>query len=304
MKTYICPRCGYKSSQRTDIKRHFMRKTKCQVTLENISIEDCFQQVLNEELSIVSKSISPTEKKVSNSITEVSQKYHFREKKEEPEENLIDDEKVIVTDTFICKNCDKTFSKKNNLYRHIKHFCKKKTEVDKNIIEEKELEIEKLKRENEILKTTKITNIQNNITNNNNLIINAFGKENLEYIKKEYVQKLVKEGPYASIQKLIKYIHFNPNHKENHNVKIPNKRGKFGMVFDGQQWLLQNKQNMISDLANHAFDIISDHCHDLNSKKFDKFKNDYEGDEPDCLKRISADTELIILNGQKEFGLV
>ena len=77
MKTYICPRCGYKSSQRTDIKRHFMRKTKCQVTLENISIEDCFQQVLNEELSIVSKSISPTEKKVSNSITEVSQKYHF-----------------------------------------------------------------------------------------------------------------------------------------------------------------------------------------------------------------------------------
>ena len=292
MKTYKCPRCGYSANQRTDIKRHFLRKTKCQSNLLNISLEECFQQVLNEEYPIVSKSINLKQKEVSKSITEDLKS---------DEENRCD---IIGEEVFECKNCRRNFSKKNNLYRHIKHFCKKKNIIDQSIVDEKELEIEKLKKENEMLKTTKITNIQNNITNNNNLIINAFGKENLEYIKKEFIHKIVQEGPYASIQKLIKYIHFNPNHKENHNVKIPNKRGKFGMVFDGHQWLLRNKQNMISELANHAFDIISDHCHDLNSKKFNKFRDDYEGEEPDCIKRISDDTELIILNGQKEFELI
>jgi 16S rRNA G966 N2-methylase RsmD len=188
---------------------------------------------------------------------------------------------------------------KNNLYRHIKHFCKGevnyetlKKQNDKICLLEKEIEILKSKNE-----TIQHIGVQNNIQN---IYINAFGKENKEYITKEYVQNLVKDGPYACIQKLIKYIHFNPNHTENQNIRIPNKRDKFGQIFNGEKWVLENKIDMITTITENAFDIITEHCDDLNSKKYDKFCNEFENREKNCIKRISGDTELLILNYQEE----
>ena len=166
--------------------------------------------------------------------------------------------------------------------------------------------IKNLKNENEILKNSKNTTIQNNsiINNNNTIIINAFGKENLDYINKEYIHDLIREGPYGSIRKLIKYIHFNPDHKENHNIKIPNKRDKYAMVYDGNMWQVKNKKNMITTMADHAYGVIAEHCEDITSKKFDRFRDDFESEESRYMKRLAEDTELIILNGQKEIGLL
>ena len=140
--------------------------------------------------------------------------------------------------------------------------------------------------------------------NNNTVIINAFGKENLAYISKEYIHGLIREGAYGSIRKLIKYIHFNPDHKENHNIKIPNKRDKYAMVYDGNMWKIRNKKNMITTIADHAYGVIAEHCEDITSKKFDRFCDDFESEESRYMKRLAEDTELIILNGQNEVGLI
>ena len=196
-----------------------------------------------------------------------------------------------------CSNCGTTFKHKRYLAQHINRYkCKK------NSIMEKIKIIENLKTENEILKNSKNTTIHNNsITNNNNntIIINAFGKENLAYINKEYIHELIREGPYGSIRKLIKYIHFNPDHKENHNIKIPNRRDKYAMVYDGKIWQVKNKKNMITTIADHAYGVIAEHCEDITSKKFNRFRDDFESDESRYMKRLAEDTELIILNGQK-----
>lgn len=280
MVLYNCPRCGFETKLRANMKRHLSRKIKCQIKLENVSIDECFRTILNEEIG-----------EVSNSIPEVSNIDTIKENKQEPAH-------------FECSYCSKIFSKKNNFYRHLKHYCREKDLYDKMLSQENE--INNLKKENELLKSsTKIhnQNIQNIQNIQNNIIINAFGKENLDYIKKDFIHELIKDGPYASVQKLIKYIHFNPNHKENHNVKIPNKRDKFGMIFDGEKWQMRNKQNMINAMAGHAYDIIADHCEGMNNKKYEKFCEDFENRELNCIKRINLDTELVILNGQKEIGL-
>lgn len=279
MSSYKCPRCGYLSKQRTDLRRHFTRKKICQVIYDDISIEECFKTILLEEnpnntLECVGKALVSTSKSSS---------------------------KVNVLESFKCKYCNKKFKHKRYLVQHQNRYgCGLKE------INQKDEVIEKLKSKIEMLESSQnITNIQhtNNYTQNN-IIINAFGNENLDYIEKDFVQKIVKEGPYASIQKLIKYIHFNPNHKENHNVKIPNKRDKYGMIYDGKKWQVSNKGNMIASLATHAYDVISDHCDDLHNKKFDKFKEDFETEEVNCMKRIQDDTEIIILNEQKNLGLI
>ena len=43
----------------------------------------------------------------------------------------------------------------------------------------------------------------------------------MQYITSNIINKLIEYGPYKSIPRLLKHIHFNPKHKENQNIKIP-----------------------------------------------------------------------------------
>ena len=301
MVFYNCPRCGFRTEFRANMVRHFSRKFSCQITLENISIDECFRTVLHEEFDDGSSSITKVSQNEDLGITKVSQRYHKSITKSE--------NSAILQNFFKCKNCEKQFSKKNNYYRHVKHYCKNtQSLLDANEFYEEKLAqtkvIDKLKKENEGLRKSKNMTIQNNSITTNNININAFGKENLNYVSKEYIHGLIREGPYGSIRKLIKYIHFNPDHKENHNIKIPNKRDKYAMVYDGSMWQVKNKKNMITTIADHAYGVIAEHCEDITSKKFDRFRDDFESEESRYMKKLAEDTELIILNGQKEIGLL
>ena len=284
MSEYTCPRCGYFTFYRFNMRKHLNRKRSCQITLENVSIRACFQTVLHEENNFVSQNVSHSCEFVSQNVSNVSLNVSIKNQQ--------------------CTFCNKKFNHRQSKFRHEKK-CKNKDKKQFGEIEEKNKIIENLKTENEILRKTKNTTIQNNTINNNNtVIINEFGKENLDYISKEYIHGLIREGPYGSIRKLIKYIHFNPDHKENHNIKIPNKRDKYAMVYDGSVWQVKNKKNMITTIADHAYGVIAEHCDDITSKKFDRFRDDFESEESRYMKRLAEDTELIILNGQKEVGLV
>ena len=75
------------------------------------------------------------------------------------------------------------------------------------------------------------------------------------------------------------------------------------MVYNGKDWVLKNKQNMISTITEHAFDIITEHCDDMDSRKYDRFCDEFENRKNSCLKRVNEDTELVILNEQKKVSL-
>ena len=97
MKIYKCPRCGYASVQKNDLRKHFFRKKACQVTFQDISLEKCLESYL-EPIEVEDE---PDNKKQSKKIVENNQ-----------------------NDNFKCNECEKKFSKKNSYYRHRKHFCK------------------------------------------------------------------------------------------------------------------------------------------------------------------------------------
>ena len=86
MIEYTCPRCGYFSYLRSNIRKHFNRKRECQIKLENIPISECFQTILNEENILVTKSNTKNAKnailgntKVTQGNTKVTQNFDFFE---------------------------------------------------------------------------------------------------------------------------------------------------------------------------------------------------------------------------------
>jgi len=121
--------------------------------------------------------------------------------------------------------------------------------------------------------TNNITN--NNIINNNSLSIyqngneikiNAFGKENLDILTPELMDKIV-EHPSGGIIKLIKTIHFNPEVPENMNVVLKNKNDPYFNVFNGEIWELKPKDVTIHNLLTTKKDIMDDHFEVREEKK-------------------------------------
>ena len=130
-------------------------------------------------------------------------------------------------------------------------------------------------------------------------MINSFGKENTSYITKDYIDSLISQGPMNIIPTLLKYIHFNPNHKENHNIKITNKKDNYAQIFNGNNWEYRDKKSTINDMSDRAFNIINSHYVGGNTY-MDDFKVCYDNNEKKVIKRITKDTEMMILSSQRK----
>ena len=49
MVLYTCRRCGYSNKIKTHMKKHFMRQTVCYISHEDVSIAECYEEILGEK---------------------------------------------------------------------------------------------------------------------------------------------------------------------------------------------------------------------------------------------------------------
>ena len=230
-----------------------------------------------------------------------------------------------------CPYCNRKYSRKDNLNRHLK-ICKLRDEVindksdsissDSEDTSSKEVYtrdevvemLQKTKQEFHFKEAQNQTIIQelrkqveqllrnqgsNNITYNTNIVLNAFGKENTSYISKDYIKGLISSGPMNSIPKLLQHIHFNPEHQENHNIKIPNKKQPYAEIFNGSTWDIQDRKQTIEVMTDNAYNLLNTHYSGGN-EYMNKFKNQYDSNDINLTKRLQKDTEIMILNSQKK----
>jgi hypothetical protein len=172
------------------------------------------------------------------------------------------------TTNIKCKFCNKYLSRIDSLKRHeIKCKCKKEydelennevneLQILKNEIEQLKLTLQKTLQIKKNIFNNKINNNSNNNTINNTINIVKFGTEDLQNI---YTDKqmfnLINSGQ-TCIEKSIKYIHFNDKKPEYKNIFITNLKDKYAYVFDGDTFIIKEKDEVLDELLdNHAYNI-------------------------------------------------
>ena len=272
MVEYLCHRCGYKTTRKSNIINHFKRKIICLPTNLDMSIED----MIDEYKLYPQKSTKNVETSTKNvDFCLISQKKKH-----------------------ICVYCNKHLSRIDSLKRHM-IICKKK-QPDTELIKEN-LELKKIIN-NISINNTIINNTVNN-TINNNIIINNYGNENLSYITSNDLTKYVKNLPPGLI-KLVEKIHFNPQHPENSNLKITNKKDPFIKIRKKNKWFIENKNVVINNLLNDKYQILENHLADSNNltdidnRIIDRFRKNYE-DNIAYVKELLKKIELLIINNSK-----
>ena len=262
----------------------------------NIFLEKNVRDALDNN-NFLKKSVENTFVNVENTLNNVEKNMNNSD---------INNNKNMI---FRCKNCSKIFKKKRYLTQHYNRYNCRNSVIESNdnkkekqsiseyeaMLNQKDIIIQELR--NQI---SNLVNKVGNTTNYNtyNIVnINPFGSEDTSYISSDYINKIVNEGPYRSIPKLLKYIHFHPEHEENHNIKIPNKKLPYAKVYNGTSWIFKDKKETIDDMSNKAYNVINYHYPGGNNY-MNKFKELYENNDSILNKKISKDVELLILNSQ------
>ena len=88
--------------------------------------------------------------------------------------------------------------------------------------------------------------------------INAFGREKLAYISNEDMDDIIDsvnsyDDACSTPSRLVKLIHFDPEHPENHNLKIKDDKA---YIYDGNEWIEREKNESINQLVDKAFNMI------------------------------------------------
>jgi len=201
-----------------------------------------------------------------------------------------------------CEYCNKSFKYKWCKTRHLK-ICKIKSDINTTqeikLIELQNI-INKLKIDNNILKTDNnelkdncdelyieikkankmiieqqkmISNINSNNTNCNNttnnntsnhITINNYITPNIQYL--EYnIKKECIYTDYIYFLPILKALFFNKEHPENHSISYSNTRSNKMSVFNGNEWILQNRMDTINDIINNCDDILSEFINDIRN---------------------------------------
>ena len=290
---YTCRRCGYENSRKYNFQKHLNRKKSCEPILENVSIEQLKKELLEP------KRTKNEPKLVQN------------------EPKLVQNEPKLVQE-FECNYCEKQFVNKSSLNRHLNSRCKEKIRIDeekeKEEREKEELrkEIRSMKRQHKrelkkqreelkaemdkqfdkLLARVGDTNITTNVsnTNNNNIILNDFGKEDVSHITTK-VLEWCSIIPTERVPQLTELIHYHDKAPpENRNLKIVNKNKPVISVREGGKWKSKEKDDVIEKLMNRNIDMMDDlyettNQSEFSENRFDRFKTD-EKRLKKCKKRI------------------
>jgi len=200
-----------------------------------------------------------------------------------------------------CAYCDKLFTHKPSMQRHMNHRCKKNIQL--NIIKQQQKTIE-IQQQLLSQRPTQINNTTNNTTNNtvniqNNTYILPYKDTDTSHLtRKDYAAFCIKPD---GVKRLIEKIHFNPMKPENQNLTITNLTDKYMMVYDGTQWKKVLKAEL-NKIYNHKEALLEEWVEQdpvLREKFYEYIKTEKKDVH---LERIEA-IKLMIYN-QKPVAIV
>ena len=106
-----------------------------------------------------------------------------------------------------------------------------------------------------------VTNINNGTINTtNNIQVNNFGQEKIDYLDQEYFKNLImNQHIEKGYVQLIKDIYLNKDHPENGTVKVENINNKFAHVYNNGKWDTTLKSDLKELLHKKNYTILKMH---------------------------------------------
>lgn len=147
-----------------------------------------------------------------------------------------------------------------------------------------------------------VVNSANNVLINNITLV-GYGKEDLSKLSKSDILKVLQNGYYSTL-KLTETVHFNPKYPENHNIYISNMTDKYAMMFDGKEWNLITKEDLINqiyeDKKNYIEENLDEFINSLSVSRKKALERWLDTDDEDPkIKEIKGKIKLLLYNSRK-----
>lgn len=284
MKAYNCEICNFSSNLNSDLKRHL------NTNKHKNNEKDCEDK--KSKICKISSKIPPKPSKMSN----------------DPPKSLQNRIKV-----YVCDNCGKEFSRKDNLKRHSELRCKqpKEDNIDyKQMFLDMKDEFKKEKLEYGKQINLLLEKVGNTTNITQNIQLNSYGNEDVSHITDSLKNDMLKI-PFSAIPKMIEAVHFNDLKPENKNISLSNIRDNKVKIYMENGWVYKDKEETINDLVTGKYLILDNHYQTIldkinevdnleleNTQIFEQFKSYFNLGDKALVEKLKKDCELILFNNR------
>ena len=210
---------------------------------------------------------------------------------------------------YNCKFCKKSFLSNCNLLKHLKNCKDKQTDDEQkkyllDLVNKLNDQLKKKDKQiDELIKKSGVNiGTQNNI--NQNIQILAHSNTDLSHLTDNDYLKCLRHSNFC-IPHLIEKIHFNPKKPENHNIYISNLKNNYVMIYNGNKWLLNDREESIQNLIDEKESIIEQKLEEWIEngeqypdimKKFNRYLEKKENDI--VINKIKDEIKLMLFNNR------
>lgn len=220
MVNYRCPRCGFETNHKAVFKKHLTRKKICEPKIKFVSIKRIVKQYsLKINIDDISK--------------EMFSKKNIKSNNKNKE--------------YCCNYCNKSFTTRQAKSKHQLKVCKINNK-NKIIIDKLNETVKEQKNQIRMLLST--SNLSELELKNKDTKL-SYNESDHKFISDSKISECMKKQ-YMSIPHLIKMVHFDPKHPENHNIYVSNIQSKQLFLYDGKKWVLKNKDETIDNLISSS----------------------------------------------------
>ena len=220
---------------------------------------------------------------------------------------------INISCDYTCKYCDTQFKHKSSLCRH-EGKCKNRNNDDDmhKLVELLNNQLEQQRNENikqsnqieALIKKVGITTTNNNITVTNNTLLSHRDTSTNHLTNTDW--KICIERCLRCIPQLIEIIHFDPKTPNNHNIYISNIKNNYAMLYNGEKWILADRDSVINNLIDDKEQMVVEKLEEWEEigsinypkamERFNRYLNLKENDQH--LNMMKNEIKLLLFNNR------
>ena len=219
---YECERCTYKTPDRSNFKKHLLKKKPCPGVKSQVSMQEMLEKFNKRDGDYC--------------CSECEKKYTSRQ-------GLYLHQKSVHQDTTSIekKKPESESDKIKKLEDHIKRL----EEAMKELSQDSQ-------------KTCETVNITNNIQNNITINIKDWDSENKEAISEQNLKSYIKD---KELECIVRDLHMNEEYPENFNVRMKNVNRKLMEYYSEGKWKVEEMDQMLLDVIHQSRRIAHQYYH-------------------------------------------